>query len=296
MSLDPGTDTRREPDWLVGVVAVIEATDLSPQSRRRLVQVISRFAGYLAKGHGVTDLHDATADQVKGFVGALGPKGERPASATMHFRRSAVRLTYRIARQIGLASSDPTLDLTLPPRSPMSCRLITEEEVLRCRAASLRSLGETRLPATWALAEAGARTSEIPAVRIQDLGPDHRSVFLHGGSKYQPRWALLTEWGALQVERRIRALRLGSADALLVYAGAGSPESRQASAATAIRTILVRAGLGDEPDLRPASVLAWAGACLFTQGNPIEEVARRLGMRSLDACATLIGVRSKDGR
>ena len=66
-------------------------------------------------------------------------------------------------------------------------------------------------------------------------------------------------------------------------------ESGQSSSSMAICDTLARAGLGDEPDVRPLSVTAWAGVKMFEQTGRIDTVARRLGMRSLDRAALLIG-------
>ena len=52
---------------------------------------------------------------------------------------------------------------------------------------------------------------------------------------------------------------------------------------------LMRAGIEREPDVRPGSVVAWAGRRIFEETGSIEEVARRLGIRSLDRAARLIG-------
>jgi integrase/recombinase XerC len=53
---------------------------------------------------------------------------------------------------------------------------------------------------------------------------------------------------------------------------------------------LRRAGLTADADVRPASVAAWAGRQLFDQGIALEDVARRLGIRSLDRTASFIGL------
>ena len=55
------------------------------------------------------------------------------------------------------------------------------------------------------------------------------------------------------------------------------------------RETLRRAGLAGEPDVRPVSVAAWAGAQILEETGQIEAVARALGMRSLDRAARLIG-------
>lgn len=77
---------------------------------------------------------------------------------------------------------------------------------------------------------------------------------------------------------------------VVVYGGDGSPESRQAASCQAIGETLRRAGLGAEPDVRPASVAAWAGARVLADTDRIEAAVRALGCRSLDAAARLIGL------
>ena len=62
---------------------------------------------------------------VRAFVDAPGADGAS-AIGTRHLRRSAVRLLFRVARELGLASGDPSLDLQLPARSLSAARLLTE--------------------------------------------------------------------------------------------------------------------------------------------------------------------------
>ena len=57
----------------------------------------------------------------------------------------------------------------------------------------------------------------------------------------------------------------------------------------AITETLERAGLAREPDVRPLSIVAWAGRRIFTETGRIDEVAKRTGVRSLDGAARLIG-------
>ena len=47
--------------------------------------------------------------------------------------------------------------------------------------------------------------------------------------------------------------------------------------------------IAKESDVRLGSVLAWAGCQIFSVTGRIEEVARRLGMRSIDRAAGFIG-------
>ncbi len=208
----------------------------------------------------------------------------------MHLRRTALRLYFRIARQQGLIEGDPTVDLCLPPRSGVAVRPLTSDEITLCRSFSLKSLTATRHPAAFALAEATARTAEIPHIRVSDLDLERGRVWVHGSPKTEARWGYPSQWGLLQLARRVEAVKGGSEpDPRLVYRGTGSEESRQAASCISITETLERAGLAREPDVRPLSIVAWAGRCIFSETSRIDEVAKRTGMRSLDRAALLIG-------
>jgi integrase/recombinase XerC len=267
---------------------------LSEQSERRLVQVICRFLRYL-DGAGISSLTETSPAAVRDFVLAPSDTTDAaPSVATSHLRRSAVRLLFRVLRQMSLVEHDPTLDLALPPRSSLQARPLSDDEIALGRSFSLYSLTETRRPAAWALAEASARTSEIPNVCVRDLDLDAGRVWLGGGTKVEPRWASLTTWGTRALERRLETIGTDP-DTPLVYEGRGSLESRQASTCDAISETLRRAGLAAEPDVRPLSVTAWAGRKVLDETGRIDAVARALGMRSLDRAATLIGFDWTDG-
>lgn len=75
----------------------------------------------------------------------------------------------------------------------------------------------------------------------------------------------------------------------MIYRAAGNTSSAQASSAAAIRWSLVRAGLGADPSVKPSSVRAWRARSWLDEGVPIQEIASRLGMSSLDRVATLLG-------
>jgi integrase/recombinase XerC len=225
-------------------------TALSDQSERRLLDVIGRFLRYVDRA-GIDCLGDVSPDLAREFVLARsGRTNVAPSLATSHLRRSAVRLLFRVLRQLSLVEHDPTLDLALPPRSSLQARPLTDDEIALGRSFSLNSMGESRRPASWALAEASARTSEIPNICVRDLDLDAGRVWLAGSTKVEPRWARLTTWGARALERRLETVG-SDPDAPLIYEGRGSPESRQASACDAIGETLRRAGLAGEPDVRP---------------------------------------------
>jgi integrase/recombinase XerC len=271
-------------DAVDAVAVVLAEGRLSEQSFDRLIELMRRFAAFATLGHGARELADVTKEVAAEFLRSPTRDG-MPSTSLMHWRRSAVRLLFRTARKLGLAEGDPTLDRALPPRSGMQLRPVTDDEVAVCRAVTLGS--ESRLAAAWALSEATARTSELPSLRVGDVDLAKGLVWLHGGAKTSERWGFLNEWGLVQIARRARALG-DDPDALLVYTGDGSAVSRQASACMAISVTLARAGLGDEPDVRPASVAAWAGRQVLEATGQIDLVAIRLGMRSLDRTAAFV--------
>ncbi len=140
------------------VLAALTAEDsLAPQSLDRFADLIRRFGRFIAFTCDVEDLRSVTPSMTAAFVRSPSSDGD-PTSSVLHLRRTAVRICFRVARDLGLADGDPTLDLELPAREPGSLRPLTDEEVTLCRFASVASLDETRLPAAWALVEATART------------------------------------------------------------------------------------------------------------------------------------------
>ncbi len=279
------------PSCAVEAVAahLVAGDAVSEQSFERLVELMGRFAGFVSTGHGVTDLVGVTRSMVDEFVDAPTSTGETPSATVRHLRRCAVRLLFRKARQLGLVDSDPTLDLELPARRPTPARPLTDAEVERCRAAALYLFEATRLPAAWALAEAGIRTGELAKVTVADVDLDAGVVHAPGCRSAAARTAPLTEWGAAQLGRRLRALPSDPVQ-LLTYEGDGSQKSKQASSCIAITDCMTRAGLGPDPAVRPVSVTAWAGRKVFDETGHIDQVAARLGMRSLDRAARLIGL------
>lgn len=272
------------------VAARLVAEDaVSEQSFERLVELMGRFAGFVSNGHGVVELGETTRAMVDEFVDAPTSSGTAPSPTVRHLRRCAVRLLFRTSRQLGLVDGDPTLDLELPARRPSAARALTDSEVGRCRAAALYLFEATRLPTAWALAEAGIRTGEMAQVTVSAVDLEVGVVHAPGCRSAAARCVPISEWGAAQVGRRLRALP-SDPDRPLTYEGDGSNKSKQAASCIAITDCLTRAGLGKDPAVRPVSVTAWAGRKVFEETGRIDQVAARLGMRSLDRTARLIGL------
>lgn len=263
--------------------------DHTDQSQQRLFVEIARFVRRLDV-LGVGTLGAVTAAQAYEFVHEAVLYRDRwadPGLGTTHFRRSAIRVFFRVARQLHLVKHDPTMDLVLPARSAHRTRPLHDDEELLGRVASRQTLFATRLPTAWALGQATAVSSELAAVRVCDVDLVAGVVHLHGCSKRCPRDGVLTAWGIEQLRRRID--ELGDDRAPLVYGAQSSQVSGQASSCGAVHKVLIHAGLAGEPDVRPQSLAGWAGRRIFEKTGLEREVAKALGIRSLDRAAQAIG-------
>ncbi|MGO4604517.1 tyrosine-type recombinase/integrase [Terrabacter sp. 2YAF2] len=270
-----------------------EGSEFTDQTLARVGETITRFGARL-RAQGVEKPEQITSEHCRGFITARTAAGRPAELTTQHTRRNSLRMLFRTWRELGLTEGDPTLDLSLPPRSDTSARPLTDTEVILCRAATrLGEAGTTTLQraVAWALGEATAVSSEISTIRLADLDdPDSpRWVHLPGTRRHDPRLGELSDWGTRIVTRQAQVLRSRHAPAttLLTYRGSGTPGQAKAQAAVcnALGAVLDLAGLSSEPDVRPASLRNWAGRTLFDGGMPLEQVARRMGARSLDTVA-----------
>ena len=96
----------------------------------------------------------------------------------------------------------------------------------------------------------------------------------------------LTARGLVQDRARIEELETPSLP--VVYSGRSPAGAGQVSGAAAVVDVLTRAGLHQEPDVRPGSVAAWAGRRVLDETGQIDCAARALGVRSLDRAASIV--------
>lgn len=267
----------------------LESQWMSEAQARRVLRVLGSFARFSSTIERVTKPDSVSPGLARAFIEAGAADGSKPTIAEQHFRRTALRIMFRVGRQIGSASGDPTLDLVLPPRSPISTRPLSDEEVVLCRSCAMWSLADTRRSAAWALAEATARTVEVAQIQVADVHLDNSRVWIRGGNVTAPRWGELNSWAHQQLAQRLEVLD-HNPEARVAYAGRKAPDVGQVSACVAIDDVLTRAGLARDADVRPASVAAWAGARIYEETGRIDEVARRLGLRSLDRAARFIAL------
>lgn len=263
-----------------------------------------RLAAYAA-ARGVTVLAGVDRDLAELFIhspnttrGQDGRPG-RASVATKHSRRTYVRQLFKVMRALGLDDRDPAADISLPPRQRRFVRALTDDEVQRCKDAAFRTLAETRLPCALALALSGATAGEAPRMTVDDVWPEHRRAWAHGGgTRAVPRWLALDDWAAEQIGRRVdwlaehppTAQELTDVPRGLIYQPRLAARKDQQAVTDAVLLVLRLAGLAKDPGVRPMSIQEWFAAKVYEQTGSVEHVAARLGMVSLDAAADVLGL------
>ncbi|MCU1486190.1 MAG: xerC [Actinomycetia bacterium] len=285
------TSSGRAPGACVddAVAALVREKQLSLQTLVRLEALMRQFGRFVEDGLGISNLADVSTHAVERYIAAPTACAPEPGPSIRYFRRLAVRTLYRVLRAEGVEVGDPTLDLVLPSRQPGAFRPLVDDEVALCRAACVGTSKRNRAAAAWALAEATARTGELPSIRRGDVDLEHGRVWIIGSERTVSRSALLTPWGHSQLARFLATSPGAAEDGVLYATGEPASALAQSSAVGAISRTLTRAGLGDAPDVRPSSVAAWAGWKVFEETGQIDVTAQRLGMRSLDRTARFIG-------
>jgi len=119
VSVQPVTDTPSGgslPPMVLSDRVVSHLTELgamAPISLIRVADLIRGFANYLAAS-GVESSDDITEAQASAFVHSLTRSKAEPSVATMHLRRTALRIFFREAKAIGVIAVDPTTSMSLP--------------------------------------------------------------------------------------------------------------------------------------------------------------------------------------
>ncbi|WP_233213494.1 integrase [Mycobacterium hubeiense] len=268
---------------------------LAAQTLDKFGLLIRRFTRFAA-AHDVTTLGAVDRALVAKFVAAKGRTRHGVVSvaavATMHNRRAALRAFFRTARQLRLTIDDPTTDIAVPARQSSAQRPLSEDESALVRLFSERA-APTRHAATAALLLAGAHTSELGHITTANLDPQAPTVWAHGSTKHRPRTLTLDRWSMRVLTERAahlaRPLPNPCPSPVLCTGAAGSDAHKQARVCVTVREILTRAGLSDDPGVRPASLTAYAARREFDRTGRIEDAARLIGSPSLDTTAGLIG-------
>lgn len=265
--------------------------DLSVASQARLSEVLAHAAAR-AERLGVVRW-DGGFDEIvcEKFLRSVTSAHGTPSPSTMHLRRSSLRAAFTTLRRLGLFSGDPTIDLVLPPRSQLAARAAGDDEIVLLRMNAVASR-ESRQPATMALAETTATTSEIPRVTGCDLDDPllPTSVRLPGSKGVRPRSGVFSPWGAkvmATLMRDRRAAGIADTEPLVYFGDKADEASGQASTCSALHSVMRRAGLHKEADFSPRSIGFWAGRQAFDAADTakVEAAAKAMGIKSLDKAA-----------
>ena len=201
------------------------------------------------------DLEAVDPGIVRAFLTAPSGDGGYRTRPCRHLRRCAVRCFYRTARQLGLATGDPTLDVEVPAWRPQVFRPLTDGEVEICRA--IAAAAPPVFP-VWS----GRCVKRRPAPGNSPASPGRTWTWTTSGpapgNEVRARsGGELTDWGLQQLPTRPG--RAAHRDAPLVPATRRKSPISSSTAVSIVTGILTRAGLDRTMGVRPASIAAWVG-------------------------------------
>lgn len=269
---------------------------LRPQSLEKFDLLMQRFSRY-AKAFGVEALAGVDVTLVESFVRARGrDRGgdvSDAAVSTMQVRRAVLRAFYRTARELSLTWDDPARDIDLPTRTASTTRPLNDDETELLWMRAWAGGRVRRHAATVALMLSGVHSGEVGHVTIDDIDFEVGAVRAPGTVKFAPR-TLDVESRYLQALAARRDLLLvrqpntSPARIVLATGSEGSDGQKQARVCTTVKDVMRRAGLGDDPELRPTSLTAVPARAVFDATGRIELAARLLGVSSLDTAARAV--------
>jgi integrase len=271
--------------------------ELSLETVVLYTQIAERLQRF-AEAQGVTYLDDVSAQLATYFIDAPGHDRHQrlilnPADGTRRQRRSALEALFAEARALGLTKAAPLVDLPPIPRSPRKQGAeLTDSDVQLLRFHAERGMPATRHAALLALLLAGLHTAEIAAATTDDLDLTEAEIWTDGATRTRSRCCLLDEWGVrvlwLRHSHLVRSVPTGAPPRLVTMAS--SAYRSQASVCSGFGDIARRSGLAThERRVEPKDVTRYVARRIFSETGQLSEVARRLGLSSLDSAAALAG-------
>lgn len=271
------------------------AGELSFETVTLYTQVVERFLRF-ATAQGVTRLDDVTADLIAYFIEAPGHDRHQgiilnPAAGTRRPRRSALESLFTEARALKLTTAAPLMDLPPIPRTPRKKGTeLSDADVKLLRFHAERGMPDTRDAALLALLLAGLHSAEIAAATTDDLDLTTAEVWTEGATRTRGRCCPLDEWSVRVLWlRRMHLLRgTGDSPAPRLVTAATSAYRSQASVCSGFGDIARRSGLAtQERRIEPKDVTRYVARKILYETGQLSEVARRLGLSSLDSAAAL---------
>ncbi|MFD7955014.1 hypothetical protein ACFV4X_16135 [Streptomyces ardesiacus] len=278
------------------------AGELSIETADLYIQVSERFHRY-AEAHGISRMDDVAGDLAEAFIAAPGRDRRNnitlvPANRTRSQRRSAIASFFAHARAQGMTKAAPLLDSPPIKRDPRSQGAgLAQRDIENLQFHAERGMPATRHAALLALLLAGLNSAETAAATTADLVLPAAEVRTDGGTRTHARTCPLTEWGVYVL--RLRAARLERArhgPHRLVTSAKSSRYGAQASVGAGFNDIARAAGLATRKrKVEPRDITRYVARQTLHETGQLSEVARRLGLSSLDAAAGLAGLAWQNG-
>lgn len=295
-----------------GAMSIAEAVDLVVADWERQVTAGTIRAGIIAvyQSH-LGTLQRLAARHRMPLVGDLtvnfllmwcllpdGKTGEPVTDGTKRVRRAAARSLFETCKCLGIIDVNPAKSVEFSSPTNRYVKALSDEQIRQLQRHARMAVDDTRTPAALALVMSGATTMESAFITVADVDLTHRRVWVHdGGYRQRPRWiTLCDDWCTQALTRRVDELRTIHAEAADEACVAYKPHStnptkdRQGAAGGTLILRLMKFARVHQPGVtRAESIREWYAAKVFAETGSIAEVARRLGMSSLDAAAHLVG-------
>lgn len=271
---------------------------MAPGTAARYTRVFETFCRY-AVAVGVTDVGGTTSELCRRFC-AAPLRGERsPTGSTGAVRLAALRDAFAGLVQTGLVSQNPTQGLRVDrkPTVAVPCPL-TPPEAQRMLAVGRLFSTDTLRPACVALALTGATHVEVARAVVADVDAMTSRVRLGSGTRSErtirleaaARAALTSRVSAQRREwRRRKQVWVGELVPVAMHRRVGEyrAESVAPTVSMNLSRALKRAGIA-RLGVRPRSCREHAANAVYARTGRVEDVARELGIVSLDVAYRLL--------
>jgi integrase/recombinase XerC len=275
-------------------VAGGNVTQIGVGNYRRLLTPFQAWAA----AHGIERLGDVTSDHVVLWINSLNHNRETPSDSLQNTRRTAIRALFVTARVLGLIEDSPAALVHTKPDSAREASPLSAAQVAQLKANSRPQMGEVKLPSMLALSLLGASGQEVAFVRGCDVDLDAGAVWLHHGSARSfPRWVPIDDdWAGQALRFKLTALQKTTDDwrrRLLCYEPRlpdPTPYNRQSAVSNALTDLMRDARVFQPGRYSANSIRQYTAVRVYNETGRIEAAAYRLGMRSLDRMADLLGL------
>ncbi|OKJ06439.1 hypothetical protein AMK20_29590 [Streptomyces sp. TSRI0261] len=257
-----------------------------------------------AEAHGITLIDEVTTALTKAFVDAPGNDRHgnvivTPEDGTRRQRRSALASLYAHARALGLTLAAPLVDSPPIHRSPRKAGAsLTADEIKLMQFHSERGMPATRDAALLALLLTGLHSAEIATAATTDLDLEACEITTAGATYTEARTCPLSDWARYVLGlRRTFLTEKHPAQRLLVVNTRSAPHVAQSSVGSGFGDIARRSGLSTAArKVEPRDVTRFVATRILGETGSLSEVARRLGLSSLDSAAGYAGLQWKTPR